>query len=130
MSIPATEQRQIENEMIFRRANEKITANLQMLETMNKEDGNPTPILNGDLPLHFKCECSDENCAERIAIKLGEYQRIHADRSCFIIKPGHQVTAIEEVIRKEKDYSVVAKYETLPESAAKGTLNKTPTNNT
>lgn len=129
MSTSATEQRQIENEMIFRRANEKITANLQTLEAMNKEDGNRKPILDDGLLLRFKCECSDENCAERIAIKLGEYQHIHADRSCFIIKPGHQVTAIEEVIRKEKDYSVVAKYETLPESAAKGPLNKTPTNN-
>lgn len=128
--MSATQRRQIENEMIFRRANEKITANLEMLEAMNKEDGNPTPILNGDLPLHFKCECSDENCGQRIALKLVDYQRIHADRSCFIIKPGHQVISIEEVVRKEKDYSVVVKHETLPESAAKGKLNKTPTDNT
>ena len=110
-----SERRQIENEMIFRRANEAVGDNLDEIDANLREDGSPELVRNEDLLLHFKCECSDENCDARILIKLSVYQTIHENRDAFIIKPKHQVEAIEEVIVNEDSYSVVEKNNSIAE---------------
>ena len=110
-----SERRQIENEMIFRRANEAVGDNLDEIDANLREDGSPELVRNEDLLLHFKCECSDENCDARILIKLSVYQTIHENRDAFIIKPKHQVEAIEEVIVNEDSYSVVEKNNSITE---------------
>ena len=125
--MPISERRQIENEMIFRRANEKIGDGLDEIDAMHIEDGNPELIRLGEIVLEFKCECSDENCAERIPIKLSDYQKIHEDRDSFIIKLGHQVKAIEVIVTTGSDYSVVKKNNSTPEPS--DILNKTAINN-
>lgn len=128
MDLPITEQRQIENEMIFRRANERVGDDLDELDSFHAEDGNPHLMRDEDLNLQFKCECSDENCDARIPIKLSLYQKLHIDRNSFIIKLKHQVEAIEEVILTESDYSVVKKNNSTAEPGSK--LNVTTINNT
>ena len=109
MDMPITERRQIENEMIFRRANEKIGIGLDEIDANHVEDGNPQLVRNNDLLLHFRCECSDENCEARLPIKLSIYQKIHLNRDSFIIKLKHEVESIEDVIITEDSYSVVKK---------------------
>jgi hypothetical protein len=128
MDMPLSERRQIENEMIFRRLNEKIGDNLENLDAMHIEDNNPHLIWDDAVLLNFKCECSDENCNKRIPIKLSEYNKIHANRSAFIIKLKHQVEAIEKVILSEDTYSVVEKNNSTAEP--NDTLNNTAINNT
>lgn len=109
MDMPIAERRQIENEMIFRRANEKVGVGLDKIDANHVEDGNPQLVRNDDLLLRFRCECSDENCDARLPIKLSIYQKIHLNRDSFIIKLEHQVEAIEDVIAAEENYSVVKK---------------------
>jgi hypothetical protein len=41
MNISLAERRQIENEMIFRRTNEKVGDDLGVLDEMHIEEGNP-----------------------------------------------------------------------------------------
>lgn len=123
MGMPLSERRQIENEMIFRRANESVGDKLDNIDANHIEDGNPELIRDEDLLLHFKCECSDENCDARIPVKLSVYQKIHKNRDAFIIKPQHQVEAIEEVIMTEDNYSVVQKNNSIAEPGKQ--LNKT-----
>jgi len=127
MDMPITERRQIENEMIFRRANEKIGHDLDELHADLIEEGHLELARNTDLLLHLKCECSDENCNARIPIKLSVYQTIHENRDAFIIKLKHQVQAIEKVIRTEDDYSVVEKNNSTEEPNNK--LNVTSVHN-
>jgi hypothetical protein len=127
MSISSAERRQIENEMIFRRTNEKVVDGLDALDAMHIEDGHTDLVNDEDLLLRFRCECSDENCVERISMLLSEYQKIHADRKSFIVLPNHQVEAIEEVIRASPTYNVVRKDVTIPEPD--GGLNKTDVDN-
>ena len=127
MDMPLSERRQIENEMIFRRANEKVGDDLDKLDAQLIEDDYPELIRVDDLLLHFKCECSDENCEERIPIKLSVYQKIHEDRNTFIIKHNHQVEDIEKVILTEENYSVVEKNKSTAEPD--DTLNITPIDN-
>lgn len=115
MKLSTTEQRQIENEMIFRRANEKISDGLDELDSFHAEDGNLHLVRDSDLSLEFKCECSDENCEARIPIELSVYQKIHLDRDSFIIKLKHQVESIEKVTLTNSLYSVVKKNNSTPE---------------
>lgn len=128
MNLPATERKQIENEMIFRRANEAVGDGLDELDAMHIEDGNPQLVQQGEMVLEFKCECSDENCEERIPIKLSVYQKIHEDRDSFVIKLKHQVNEIEEIVTTGDTYSVVKKNNSTPEPG--DVLNKTAINNT
>lgn len=121
--MPLTERRQIENEMIFRRANEAVGDDLDLVDANHIEDNNPELIRGDDVLLHFKCECSDENCDARIAIKLSVYQKIHVNRDVFIIKLKHQVNTIEKVILTEENYSVVEKNNSTAEPG--DILNKT-----
>ena len=109
MSISNAERRQIENEMIFRRINEKVGDDLGALDAMHIEDGNIYLIRDEDLLLQFKCECSDENCSVRIPLKLSEYQTIHANRNTFIVRPEHQVDPIEKVLESFPAYNIVLK---------------------
>ena len=127
MNITIAERRQIENEMIFRRANEKVGDDLDEIDAMHIEDDNPHLIRSDDLKLQFKCECSDEKCHERILVKLSEYQKIHENRDTFIVKLAHQVDPIEKVIREEPGYNVVKKNNSTPEPGSK--LNDTDINN-
>lgn len=127
MDLPLSERRQIENEMIFRRANEVIGDSLNKIDVNHREDGNPGLVRDKDILLHFKCECSDENCEARIPIKLSVYQTIHENRNAFIIKLKHQVEAIEKVIVTEDEYSVVEKNNSTAEPGK--TLNKTSIDN-
>ncbi|MBC7546367.1 hypothetical protein H7171_01325 [Candidatus Saccharibacteria bacterium] len=127
MLIPLSERRQIENEMIFRRANEKVGDSLDEIDANHIEDDNPELIRNDDLLLYFKCECSDEDCDARIPIKLSVYNEIHENRDAFIIKLKHQVEEIEKIIKTEETYCVVEKNNTIAEPG--NTLNVTSIDN-
>jgi hypothetical protein len=115
MTISIAERRQIENEMIFRRRNERIGDNLKALDAMYIEDGDHQLIRDEDILLHFRCECSDEACDERIPLKLSDYQTIHTNRDTFIVKLEHQVDQIEKVIKTTAQYHVVKKNNSTPE---------------
>lgn len=115
MTINTAERHQIENEMIFRRMNEKVGDDLGELDAMHIADNDISLIRDVNLNIHFKCECSDEDCDIRVPLKLEEYQTIHTNRDTFVIMPGHQVDPIETVLIKNEKYSVVKKNNSTPE---------------
>lgn len=127
MVISTAERRQIENEMIFRRMNEKVGDDLGALDAMHIEDGNPQLIRDETALLYFRCECSDENCDERIVITLSDFQELHVDRGSFIVMPMHEVDPIEKVIRTTPQYNVVVKNNSTSEPGEE--LNVTSMNN-
>ena len=127
MTISHAERRQIENEMIFRRVNEKVGDDLGALDAQHIEEGHLDLIRDVDLNLDFKCECSDEDCDRRIPMLLTEYQQIHTDRNTFIVIPNHQVDPIEKVIKETPEYNVVKKNHSTPEPS--DVLNDTTINN-
>lgn len=128
VNLSITERHQIENEMLFRRANEKVGTDLDEIDRLHAVDGNHHLIRNDDLTLQFECECSDENCHLRIPLRLSEYRKIHENRQSFIIKVNHQVKAIEKVVLQTPSYSVVKKNNSTPEPGPD--FNKTSVNNT
>lgn len=108
--------RMAENQVVFRRFNEKLQKDIDKVNATAAEVGDEPFILNADEPLYFYCECSDEQCAKRIKISLNEYARIHKERDLFTIMPGHDVPQIEEVIETNAEYDVVRKFKKPRES--------------
>ncbi|MBA2279439.1 hypothetical protein H0V99_03315 [Candidatus Saccharibacteria bacterium] len=119
MGKELSERRQIENEVVFRQANERVQKELVGLEKMAAEEGYTSLPENDDISLHFYCECSDENCRERIIMKLALYNEFHSNRKQFLISPDHETLGIERVILKDSNYTVVEKFATPPETAVK-----------
>lgn len=128
MEVSQSERRQIENEMIFRRRNEKVSNDLLAFDAMLTDEGNTYLVSDKNLILHFICECSDEDCQARIPLLVSDYQQIHTDRKAFIVKPDHAVASIEEVVKKTENYYVVKKKHSVPEP--KGNLKETSVSNT
>ena len=99
--------RLIENEAVFRNWNESVygldgdSSNLKLAPATVTE---------------FFCECSDENCSSTISLSVRTYGKIHEDRNCFIVIPGHEVDSIESVVTKRAGYTIVQKYETPSEN--------------
>lgn len=127
MNVSISERRQIENEMIFRRVNEKVGDGLDSLDAMHITEDNVHLVWDDTILLNFLCECSDEECDARIPIKLSVYNKIHENRNAFIVKLNHQVNDIEKVILTEDTYSVVEKNNSTTEPG--DTLNATDINN-
>ena len=119
MEKSVTEQRQLENEAVFRKANEQTTESVKELKEIAKEDDQLSLIHDEDMKLHFFCECSDEDCQDRIVITTSRYEALHKDRKQFILKPGHDVKQIEEVVFKNPNYHVVKKNRKPPEQVEK-----------
>ncbi|HSH56121.1 MAG TPA: hypothetical protein VK983_04850 [Candidatus Limnocylindrales bacterium] len=128
MSNSLSEERMAENEVVFRQYNESVQERFDEIERIAKEDGQHSPIKPNDQELHFHCECSDENCRERIKIKPSRYTEIHQRRDRFVTVCGHEVPSIESVVTEESGYCIIEKFSSPPEFGFK--LNKTNINNT
>lgn len=109
-----------ENEVAFRQYNERVSAGYGELEKIASEDGQRAygARADGGQPLHFYCECSDENCQRRLQLTLDRYTAIHANRRRFVIIPGHETKAIERVVSEHDGYVVVEKTVKLPARVA------------
>lgn len=115
MTISIAERHQIENEMIFRRMNENVGDQLGALDAQHIENNEIELIRDAAIIIHFKCECSDEDCDKRIPLDLEGYQSIHSNRDTFVVIPGHQVDPIETTLLESEKYHVVKKNNSTPE---------------
>lgn len=118
----------IENEVVFRERNERVSEGLNNLQKLAKSEDLDSLVADLDMPLQFFCECSDENCRKRVTLRPSRYSEIHASRDVFIVLPGHEVASIERIISQESDFVVVEKHSNPPETATK--LKPTPVDNT
>ena len=123
-----SERRMAENEAVFREYNERIKKGFDELKQVAQEEGQEALIHEEDIPLHFYCECSDENCRKRIVLKPSRYNEIHQHRGRFVIAYGHDVQDVERIIEGDDEYCIVEKFITPPENVS--ALHKTDANNT
>lgn len=89
-----SDQRVARNEALFREANEAIERGLWPGEGHQ---------------VRFRCECAALDCAQTVELKLGEYERVRANPSRFVLVPGHQLPEFETVVEEGPDYVVVEK---------------------
>jgi hypothetical protein len=98
-----------ENEALFRTVNEEIESLSRGIAAV------------GGRIMHIVCECGDLACTERLAVQVGDYERIRREPALFFIRPGHEFPDVEEVVEETPDYHVVRKDEGEPESIARAT---------
>lgn len=95
------EARIAKNEVLFREVNERIRE-----------------LAPADGSAEFLCECGDAGCAEPIELTLAQYESIRADAAHFFVRPGHEASDVEEVVRREDGFLVVAKRDGTPAEIA------------
>jgi hypothetical protein len=83
------------NESLFREVNERIS------------EVNEDFAIDGHT--EFLCECGREECIETVPLSRDDYQRVRGEGDRFVVKPGHEVPAIEVVLERHPDFLVVAK---------------------
>jgi hypothetical protein len=86
------------NEALYRSVNEKI-------EALSAAFGAITETMS------VVCECGDASCAEQIEVSMSDYERIRSDPTQFIIRPGHEIPDVEEVVEIHDEFHVVRKVE-------------------
>jgi hypothetical protein len=57
------------------------------------------------------CECTDENCTERIMMSLDEYEELRANPTHFAVVPDmtHVLPDAERIVEKQEHFWVVEK---------------------
>ena len=55
------------------------------------------------------CECADEECTQRIAISVAEYELVRSDPRRFVVAAGHADESIERVVAGRGSYEIVEK---------------------
>lgn len=109
--------RMAENQVVFRRYNESVQKGFDKLDRIAQEDGQSEYVKHSNSSLHFLCECSDENCRQRVLLRPSKYNEIHLKRNRFVIVCGHEVEHIEQVIEQNDKFCVVEKFTTPPKSS-------------
>ena len=92
----AREDRFVENEKLFRTANEGLRERVE-------------GIVEPDQSIPFLCECIDETCIARIDLTPQEYEIVRSDNQWFVIAPGHPRLDGERIVEEEGRFSIVTK---------------------
>ena len=82
------------NEAFFRAVNEGIAEASERFESDEAE---------------FLCECGDAHCTHRIEVSLDEYENVRSHPTRFLVKRGHDLPEVEEVVQQRRRYAIVEK---------------------
>lgn len=103
------EKRMINNQVVFRRFNEQLLKGFAHLNEIASEEGEKTHDLEGNKPIYYICECSDEHCTKRVKLTPDTYKKIHKNRKKFTILHEHGVVGIEDITNEKPAFIVVEK---------------------
>jgi hypothetical protein len=100
------ERRAGENQSLFRDVNERVRA---------AKEGRTVWVGISQ----WVCECTDENCTERIMMSLDEYEELRANPTHFAVAPDmtHVVPDAERIVEKNEHFWVVEKLGEAAETA-------------
>jgi hypothetical protein len=84
------------NESLFREANERLEDRVHL-------------YVGGEERFGILCECADLDCRQRITVGQDEYARARSDAAQFVVKPGHTIDDVEEVVFRTDRFEIVRK---------------------
>jgi hypothetical protein len=91
--MPRTSRRS-RNQALFRDVNDRIAELAASHEGFGETQG-------------FICECSQMGCTAQVQIPVHEYARLRENPCAFLVLPGHEDAAHEDVLSRRADYLVV-----------------------
>ena len=59
--------------------------------------------------IEFLCECWRRDCTEYVPLTTEEYEDVRSNADHFFVLPGHEESAVEEVVSRSPRYVVVGK---------------------
>ena len=99
-----SKRRLIENELLFRKKNKAAkNAIKKFYEDFDIDPENEA--------LQFYCECSNDDCEDRIEMTVEDYEKHHSRKDRFIVLPGHETDTVEKVVQQYDDYAIVQKFD-------------------
>jgi hypothetical protein len=98
--------RRAENEAVFREVNERIEGLQRAFAATAGEE------------LHIVCECDRLDCNLGLDVPAEVYERTRRDSARFLVSPGHEDDAVEDVVDSGGNYVVVRKKPGEPERVA------------
>jgi hypothetical protein len=96
MGITERELRAAQNQMLFRSVNDRVR------EVSDK-------VISAVSEIDFACECDDISCLGTISLEVSEFRSIEATENRFIVLPGHEDDAVEDVVETREGFVIVAK---------------------
>ena len=89
-------ERAAQNQAIFREVNERIAALSRRYASALQPSG-------------YVCECFDTGCVEILELTPDQYELLRSSGTRFIVLPGHEAPAFENVVERTDQYVVVEK---------------------
>jgi 5-bromo-4-chloroindolyl phosphate hydrolysis protein len=84
------------NQALYRQVNERI-------EDLNEA----FDVITHDFCV--VCECGDLECVEQIRVSREVYEQTRANPALFIVRPGHDATDVDRVVKRTAEYAIIAK---------------------
>jgi hypothetical protein len=103
------QRRKAANEAVFREVNERIESLRHVFSAVEHQ------------PLNIVCECDRIECAERLSVAADVYEETRSDSALFLVRPGHEDGAVEDVVDTGGDYIIVRKRPGEPRQIAEQT---------
>jgi len=97
-TVPKRDERLAQNEVMFRRVNERIVSDLRARRAGTSPE------------LEIVCECSDRECLRVLRIEVAEYEWLRLNPRRFAVLPGHEAPAVEDVVERHDRFVVVEKH--------------------
>ena len=94
-------QRIAENEVVLREVNERIAEKTSDLEARG--------LAGNDETSQYLCSCGRPDCEESVKLTVSEFEAAHARDDQFVIAPGHEVPAVDDLVASYEGYAVVRK---------------------
>jgi hypothetical protein len=89
------EERIVDNEALFRAANERMAG---WEEQHTKDPEEP-----------YFCECGDVECREKVRLHQNEYESVRSSPRRFFVVAGHEIPDVESVIEEHDGWYVIEK---------------------
>jgi hypothetical protein len=93
--------RQVKNEVLFRKLNERIDAVAGDLTFSG--------VIDDPDVASYLCECADDGCLVELRLSREEYEHVRERPIQFVVSPGHVVADIETVIEANERFAIVEK---------------------
>jgi hypothetical protein len=103
-AMPVSVERLVRNQLVFREVNDRIR---ELAERFEVEG-----------PLEFICECSREECTEKVSLAADEYNGVRSSPTLFVIVPGHETLKVERVVDVNERFMLVEKIKLTDEVVA------------
>jgi hypothetical protein len=87
--------RLVRNQLLFREVNDRIRELRERFDVQGETD--------------FLCECSREDCIERVSLAVHEYEGVRSSPTLFVIVPGHEVLEVDQVVDVNERFMLVEK---------------------